>query len=287
MGDLEEQKNLVSEEITQQNIPLTCFGATIRVSDKPLILSDLIKIATCVIFLEFVIIVGLSMAGTNSDYTLLCISQIFCKSTFYIIVYTNLLSGGWGAQDTRFWCDIKIMFVRGFNTIRTIWNMISSVLNLWIVAIILDLDTPATLAFIAPLAILAEWQSGLAENLSQEDVKVFDKFLTSAGQLNLESLHYHQMQTNRDSSKNSQPFVISTCLKIYMITCLLSFPKWQHTAGVFGVPIVMTIVAGVYIIPLAIELAYIKKIRTFCQIEIYRTILDMAVPVIIAAFSLV
>ena len=227
------------------------------------------------------------MASTNSNYTFLCISQIFCRSIFYIIAYTNLLSGGWGAQDTRFWCDIKIMFVRGFNTIRTISNMISSVINLWIIAIILKLDTPATLAFIAPLALIAEWQSGLAENLSQEDVKVFDKFLTTAGQLNLESLHYHQMQSNRDNTKNNQPFVISTCIKVYMVTCLLLFAKWQDVDGIFGTPIVVTIVACVFIIPLALELAYIKKIRTFCQIEIYRTILDMTIPLIIAAFSLV
>lgn len=290
MDDIEEQKGLVSEpEKSMEGIGrLTCCGATIRFGDRPLLLVDLIKVSTCIIFLQFVVMAGLSMAQTTTaTYTYLCLFQIGSKSVFYMIVYANLLSGGWGAQDTRFWCDIKIMFVRGFNTIRSISNMISSVINFWIVAVVLNLDGRLAMALILPLAVLSEWQGGIAENLSQESVKASDKFLTSGGQLNLETLHFHQSQLQNETPKKSQAFLISAFIKTYVMTCLLAIAHWDLVSPVFGVPIVMTIVGGIYIIPLFLEMAYIKKMRTFCQVEIYRIVLDCIIPMVIAAFSLV
>ena len=43
----------------------------------------------------------------------------------YAAVLLNMFNGGWGQEESRFWCHVRIMFMHGYNTLR--WTISSSI----------------------------------------------------------------------------------------------------------------------------------------------------------------
>lgn len=52
-------------------------------------------------------------------YTRVCILTA-CVSPMigYAIVLLNMFYGGWGREESKFWCNLRIMYLSGYNTIR-------------------------------------------------------------------------------------------------------------------------------------------------------------------------
>jgi len=152
---------------------------------------------------------------------------------------------------------------------------------------VLDIDSQTTMALLPLVVVIAEWQAGCYENKNQYDVKAFDKFTKEDGKiLCLESLHYFQSQ-KKDQGPLATPFFINGVVKTYVVTCLLGSCHQLQPGLAFGIPIIVAIVAYTYILPLTLDLVYIKSELTFCQLEIYRTLLDITLPLLIVAFTLV
>jgi len=286
MEDPEEKKSFTTTEITK--LPLQICSATIRITTTSLSMQDLIKTTLCIILLQFICALATTLArGGESTIAWVVVGQLLPQLGLYGFMYANLISNGWGAPDSRFWCDVKIMYVRGFNTIRTISRMASFSIHLWLMAIVLRINNTTTMALLPLLAIISEWQAGLSENKNQYDVKAFDKFTKDDDQtLCLESLNYFQSQKN-EQGKLTTSFIVNCLMKTYIITCLLL--TWPHTETelVFGVPIIVSIVFYTFILPLILDLVYIKAGLTFCQVELYRMIMDIVIPFIVFLFSLV
>ena len=269
------------------SLPLRVCSATCRISNNPLSLREMVKLAVCVLIIQFICAGGLAISRSETSLLIwLCIGQVFTKCILYTFMYINLLSGGWGSSKSRFWCDIKIMYVRGFNTIRSITDMASFTLYLWITMLVLEVDSELTAALLPLLAILAEWQAGLSENQLQDDVNVTDKFITEDNVLSLEGLHYQQVQ-KKDPRPVTVPFMAHCLIKTYVFTSLLIIGRRGETPLIFGIPIVGLIVFYTYIATLTLDFMYIKRFQTFCQVELYKIIIDMIFPGVIVAFSLV
>jgi len=284
--DPEEKKSFVSDPEVRR-LPLTFCAAKFRTSESPLTLVSFIKSAVTILLVESVCLLGIGGARSNWSWlSWLCIGQLFVKAFLYIFMYANLLSGGWGSSEKRFWCDVNIMYVRGFNTIRNIMDIFSFIFYIWIIAIVLDVNSPIFMAVVPLLAMISEWQSALSENRNQDGVAVIDKYISNDNRLCLESFNYYQYQ-KKEGRIADTPFIVHCIIKTYIITCLLTVQSWDISVITFGGPIVAAIVCYVYILTLTIDFMYIRHFKTFCQIEMYRMIFDCVFPVTIAAFSLV
>ena len=251
-------------------------------------MQDLIKTTLCIISLQFICTLAMTLSrGGKTTYSWVVACQMLPQLGLYIFMYANLFSGGWGAADSRFWCDVKIMYVRGFNTIRTISRMVSFSISLWLMAIILQINNTTTMALLPLLAIISEWQAGLSENQNQYDIKSFDKFTKDDDQtLCLESLNYFQSQKN-ERGKLTTSFVVNCLMKTYIITSLLMTWPSTETEMAFGIPIIVTIVLYTFIVPVILDLCYVKSGLTFCQVELYRMVMDIILPFVVVLFSLV
>lgn len=198
----------------------------------------------------------------------------------YTISWLNISAGGWGAPDSRFWCDIKIMYVRGFNTIRTIARMCCTAILFGAFTIsILEITDLLILAFLCPLAALAEWQAGLVELQNQYDVKLDDKFIEDNA-LCLETLQYHQENRAR-TVKTWVPYVLSVATKMYMTTWVVYCASIGGTDwSVYGL-LTIAIVLYLDIVPFVLLYLYERNQMTFCELELYRVISDCILPCII------
>ena len=61
-------------------------------------------------------------AFTKSMIVIAVVSPFFG----YLMVLLNMFNGGWGREESRFWCHIRIMYLEGYNSMR------------WIIASIID-----------------------------------------------------------------------------------------------------------------------------------------------------
>ena len=197
MEDLESKTDLVSDE-PMSHAPLTFCSLVFRLKRDRLALRELVKFAAAIMCVQLICATGiLFMRPPVANVTLgryFVVLSMVPICILYIFVYANIVTGPWGSEKSRFWCDIKIMYVRGFNTIRSITDMASFTLYLWITMLALEVDSELTVVLLPLLAILAEWQAGLSENQLQDDVNVTDKFITEDNLLSLEGLHWCQTQ---------------------------------------------------------------------------------------------
>ena len=155
--DIEENHTLVDESEPKSTIIKVC-SIDFRIQKEPLTLRSFIKLICTIISLEFIIGIGIFfMRASIPDVRFLrgypLIATMFI-CVLYILMYTNLIMNGWGAQDGRFWCDVKIMYVRGFNTIRTVTKIGSNVFLLIFLAILLGHTSWLTSLLILGLYII-------------------------------------------------------------------------------------------------------------------------------------
>lgn len=285
MEDPEEKNSFVdSSEIHET--PLTICSTKCRFGPSSLTMHQLIKTVFSIVTLEFICILAVYfMRGLDNWPVLLGAIQMIPVMILYLCMYLNLVMGGWGAANSRFWCDVKIMYARGFNTIRTITLFFSRTFCFWFIAIILQEQNILNMLLLPILAFIAEWQVGLSENKNQYDVKVHDKFM-KGNLLCLESLHYFQLQS-KDQKNILQPFLASFVVKTYVITSILLSGSPDNSSFVFGTPLVFILVLYVWCIPLILDFMYLKSSLTFCQLELYRMVVDIILPSVIACFALV
>jgi len=287
MEDPEEKTVFIAQEVTK-SIPLLFCGTIFRIKKTPLTMIDLVKTVACIHILQCVCMLSIMITTSSTEQLQwLAVATMFPNIVLYTFMTVNLMSGGWGAPSSRFWCDVKIMYVRGFNTIRVITRMFSTTISLCLLATILQLNSFSTLALLPLLGVLVEWQSGLSENRNQYDIKAFDTFLREDNRLCLETVHYFQSQKKSDAQWYT-PFVVSTIIRTYVISALVLASRTTISESpTFGIPIACVIVLHYHLLPLIMELSYLKSAITFCQLEIYRMVAELVFPCIVVGFALV
>lgn len=288
MEDPESKTNLVSDDLISF-APLTLCSVVFRLKREKLALRELIKFAAAILCIQIICGVGISFMRPNVKNLPLGRSLPILATMpvciLYVFSYLNIITGPWGSENSRFWCDIRIMYVRGFNTIRTVLNMFSTSLMLIFLSILLGHSDSLSLSLIFLIGMISEWQNGTVENVNQYDVKVFDKFM-DGDILCLETLHFSQMQTKREKVQWFS-FIFSLVVKLYLATSILCTADMNHTSLTFGVPVAIAVIFYTCVIPSLGIFMFLKGAITFCQLELYRILMDIAFPILIISFSLV
>ena len=288
MEDPESKSGLVSDDSISY-APLTLCSIVFRLKRDKLSLRELIKFAAVILCVQLICAVGILFMRPSVEGAVLgrwfVVLAMVPACILYIFTYANIVTGPWGSENSRFWCDIRIMYVRGFNTIRTVLNMFSYSFLLMFMAVLVGNAETLSLALIFIVSILSEWQHGMAENTNQSDVKAYDKFM-DGDILCVETLHFYQMQHRLEKVKWSS-FVYAMCIKFYTVTAIMCTADISSPSYVFQTPIIITIVLYTCILPPIQSFLYLKCMITFSQLELYRTVMDVVFPVLIVSFSLV
>lgn len=288
MGDIEDSETApIFENDLSTKVPLTICSLHCRLKRPQLTLSELIFFAAILSTCQCVCAIGIifmpSISIEKLDYA--AFFALLPIGFMYILIYANLFAGGWGDPNGRFWCDVKIMYVRGFNTLRTIVTYMTTPIYMIYLAHLVGIHQFITLFFIGLLAMISEWQYGISENQNQYDVKAFDKFINpDDNTICLETLHNHQL--NRTSGNIFwSGMMMGSIIKILVISATLI--GGQSPTITFGIPIVTLIIIYACIIEIVLSILYLKKTITFCQIELYRLVADLTMPFLIFIFTLV
>ena len=288
MEDPETKSTLVGDN-EQTKMAINIFKIPCRLQNHSLKVHEIPRL--CTVVLCMVGICGLvtlfmrePVSFNEFNMRMIPVVVVFISCIQYSIVYLNLAMGGWGAANSRFWCDIKIMFVRGFNTVRTLGHFLSSTLLFIVLAF--TFGSEASILYISLLVIIAEWQTGIAENQNQYDQTIHEKFTNEKGELCLELLQLYQF-THPSTTVVWSPFVIACSIKTYVITCILVMSHTEFEWLTFSTPISVCIILWGYILPSFLNFVYLKNAFTFCQLELYRTVSDAIFLPLIMMFSLV
>lgn len=287
MEDPESKTSLVNETPSTSSA-LTVCSVVFRLKRSTLAMRELTKCVAAVLAVQMIMSMALTFMRPPLPNIPLgrwfVILAICPKCILYGFMYLNLVTGPWGSKESRFWCDVRIMYARGFNTIRSVLDMFSTAALFMYLSILMGHSDALTLSLLILLGDIAEWQSGLAEHLNQHDVKAYDRFV-DGDVLCLETLHYYQQQHVYEPIRWT-PYIISTIVKLYTITCVLCAAA-TDAPMIFQVPIAVSIVIYVCIAPCTMHFVYFKGMITFTQLELYRSLFDVACPLLILTFSMV
>lgn len=267
--------------------PLFIFGRHCKLQHETLSLRELHKLCACLLSIAsvcgIVICFQREPVGDWVNMRWLSIWVTCVTSLMYILDFANIHMGGWGASDGRFWCDVKIMYVRGFNTMRTVCRFFSVSLAFALLCLLVGI--PSSTPFVCMLVVVSEWQAGVAENQNQYDIKFQDKFIDEENRLSVENLHNYQISHTNENVTWSA-FVIARIIKVLTLTSM--FVLTQPVDGlIFSAPVTVTILMWSFVVPSILDFAYFKHFMTFCQLEIYRMISDCILLPLIIMFSLV
>jgi len=194
MEDIESVE-IKAESIDQQ--PILIFGIPLRFQNPKLTLREFSRFVACIAVALTIISCLLSYMTRRDSYVDVQIGLTLISFLIFIqhvLVYTNLISNGWGEQKGKFWCDIKIMVARGFDTIRTSLRLLITPILFIVMSVELGITDPITILFLVMLAIISEINAGTSENQNQYDMQTNEKFVDSANQLLLEELNMYQKE---------------------------------------------------------------------------------------------
>ena len=289
MTDIESKDSLVRTTETKTS-PLFLLGSLkCRIKEDTLKLQELLRLSTLLLTAVSVCFCSITFMREpvyiyNLNIRWAPVSALFVTTFMYILKFLNVKMNGWGSADSRFWCDVRIMYVRGFNTVRTIDTWLSSSIIFSMLAILMQVES--SLLFILMLNVIADWQYGMAENQNQYDIKFQDRFTNEDEQLCLETLHHYQKQHPLEKVIWT-PFVIASFLKTYLLSCMIFYSNAIRVEFIFAIPIIVLIVCWVFLAPCFLNFMYMKQVITFCKLEIYRIIADCILLTLLVMFTLV
>ena len=268
--------------------PILIFGRPCKLRGDTLTLRELHRM--CAVLLTLVasgataICFQRQSVGNVFNVRWLPILATFSTASMYMLNFVNIYMGGWGTANGRFWCDVIIMYVRGFNTMHTVSRFFTASALFSMVASLLGLDT--CVPFICLLVVVAEWQAGLAENQNQYNIKFHDKFVDDDNRLTLETLHAYQTSHPIEHTAWST-FIVSSGLKAATLTSIFTLAASETYNLVFRAPVIVSILMWAFMVTALLDFAYLKQSITFCQLEIYRMLSDTIFLPLIIMFALV
>lgn len=93
----------------------------------------------------FIALSGLIKPTWDAFTKTMIIVTVLAPFMGYLMVLLNMFNGGWGREESRFWCHIRIMYLEGYNSMR--WFIASIIDPTMIIAscTILGEDIPSAL----------------------------------------------------------------------------------------------------------------------------------------------
>ena len=277
MADIE------SEETVYDQNPILIFGVLpLRFQNPKLTLRESTRV-TMLIAAALTIISCLLAYMTRRDvYVDVLASQIILISFLIFIqhglVYTNLISNGWGEQKGKFWCDIKIMVARGFNTIRTSLRIFITPLLFMVMSVEVGIKDPITILFLVMLAIISEINAGMSENQNQYHMQTNEKFVDSENQLLLEELNMYQKEHTLQKITWGPLIIYGTILNILLIALII---------GGDSIGPIPFIVLFHSVLQQLMSFLHLFGVWSFVKLEIFRSFVDLGLMLLLIIASYV
>jgi len=204
----------------------------------------------------------------------------------YAFSYVNVLSQGWGDPNSRFWCDLRIMYIRGFNTVRTSIRFFSVSCCMLFAMCLSGMAELSTTLCMVMLTVVAEWQLGVLELANQYDTQLRSK---AEEFVSLEALQYIQTQRPTPNKTNWSPMVIAATVKTltWALVYVYSSAVVDNTPYKFIHALILTLTCYTYVVPLLEHFMYQKNLLTFCELELHRMFSDIFFLLIVVTFSLI
>jgi len=204
----------------------------------------------------------------------------------YAFSYVNVLSKGWGDPKSRFWCDLRIMYIRGFNTVRTTVRFFSVSFCMLFAMCLSGMAEVSTVVCMVILTVMAEWQLGVLELTNQYDTQLQSK---AEEFVSLEVLQYVQTQRTTPSKTNWSPMVVAATVKTltWALVYVYSSSVIDDTPYKFIRALILTLTCYTYVVPLLEHFVYQKNLLTFCELELHRMCSDIFFLLIVVTFSLI
>mgnify|MGYP006096238795 CR=1 FL=1 len=278
------------DETTTPANPIKVCGVVFRIRYAQFAMRELSLICTILMSLVCIVSVCLVYLRTPVLYgriniRWLTVTASVSVASQHLFSYWNLIMAGCGSSNGRFWCDVKIMIVRGFNTIRTVSRLVSSPLLFMQMALLLGCLSAQALLFLCIIIVLSELQLGLSENQNQYDVQTQDKFIDD-NKLLMEQVHKYQ-QEHPYNNVRLQSFVVYAVLNVLVSTILLLCHNAVPESMTFAMPIVTILLLYCSGVPILTHLLYLKGVWTFCEYEIYRSLADVLFLTLLTLFTFV
>ena len=248
--------------------PILVFGVPVRFSNPKLILRELSRFvavsAAALTMLSCLLAWATNNMVTMNTALVLCSFLIFVQ---HVLVYANLISNGWGTQKGKFWCEVKIMIARGFNSIRTSLRLLITPLLFTVMSVELGIKDPVTILFLVLLIINSEIYASTSENQNQYNLPTNDKFVDSENQLLLEDLHVFQ-KGNILEKTTWGPLIMYA-----VIQCVVSMALFSSARNSIRlVPSIILFYNGLQMIMAGLHLF---GSWSFVQLEIYRSLAEL------------
>tara|TARA_X000000950_G_C13858324_1_gene637562 strand:+ start:160 stop:984 length:825 start_codon:yes stop_codon:yes gene_type:complete len=204
----------------------------------------------------FISFAGLMKPNWNSNAKISIIIAAFGPIVEYASILLNMYNGGWGKEDSSFWCHMRIMFLSGYNSIR--WSISAVVDTALVFAIcIINENTvsnsvKASINIVYCYYILANREQKKSQPIEWEKFK--DDFDVKLEQV-------HQNQKLRTKSVGVEPIIL--CFILTSIPWLFDF----NLMGLFIISYQICICANAY--------RYCSTLQTFVVTDIQYDIIQI------------
>lgn len=274
-------EDIESEEIKAESIdqPILIFGIPLRFQNPKLILREFSRFVACIAVALTIISCLLSYMTRRDGYVDVQIGLTLISFLIFIqhvLVYTNLISNGWGTPKGKFWCDIKIMVARGFNTIRTSLRLLITPILFIVMSVEVGITDPITILFLVMLAIISEINAGTSENQNQYDMQTNEKFVDSANQLLLEELNMYQKE-HALQKVTWVPLIIYVIIQNVLLAALI--------LGGDSIGFIPFIVLFHSVLQQLMSFLHLFGVLSFVELEIFRSFVDLGLILLLVIAS--
>jgi len=194
----------------------------------------------------------------------------------HVLVYANLIGNGWGTPKGKFWCEVKIMIARGFNTIRTSLRLLITPWLFIVMSVEVGITDPITILFLVMLAIISEINAGTSENQNQYDMQTNEKFVDSANQLLLEELNMYQKE-HALQKVTWVPLIIYVIIQNILLAALI--------LGGDSIGFIPFIVLFHSVLQQLMSFLHLFGSWSFVQLEIFRSFVDLGLILLLVIAS--
>jgi hypothetical protein len=274
-------EDIESEEIKAESIdqPILIFGIPLRFQNPKLILREFSRFVACIAVALTIISCLLSYMTRRDGYVDVQIGITLISFLIFIqhvLVYTNLISNGWGTPKGKFWCEVKIMIARGFNTIRTSLRLLITPILFIVMSVEVGITDPITILFLVMLAIISEINAGTSENQNQYDMQTNEKFVDSANQLLLEELNMYQKE-HALQKVTWVPLIIAVVIQNILLVALI--------LGGDSIGFIPFIVLIHCVLQQLMSFLHLFGSWSFVQLEIFRSFVDLGLILLLVIAS--
>lgn len=162
----------------------------------------------------FISLSGLVKPTWNSFTKTMIITTILAPFFGYIMVLLNMFNGGWGREESRFWCHIRIMYLEGYNSMRWIIASIIDPAMAIAACTILNEDVPSALW--SGISIIYCYYILSSKEYNKRQPIVWEKYKNDFD-VKLKSVHQNQKKNVK--SVNVNAIALCVCLTILPWIC--------------------------------------------------------------------